>query len=244
MISALHQRFGTAFTPPLTVNILRALAPANPQQLAALSADQREKEESARLVRQRVFLRVTTELWLVNIIRSIGDANTIVDVKVSPAKGTTKTKSVDVDTSPLPLAVLKELLGKDKDHVNLPLLVAFTKNFSYDVLGVKQTNVKKPVDLTVEESKEGITPQAQSIDEPLCPPETQEQFRVIVTKYFASVKAHIIRSHKVPSVPNTNANSSTSANKIARIKKLTCAQEKSLQTEKQLSNLSSKPTKN
>jgi regulator of nonsense transcripts 2 len=181
----------------LTVNILRALAPANPQQLAALSADQREKEESARLVRQRVFLRVTTELWLVNIIRSLSDASTIVDVKVSPAKGTTKPKSVDVDTSPLPLAVLKELLGKDKDHVNLPLLVAFTKNFSYDVLGVKQTNVKKPVDLTAEESKEGITPQAQSIDEPLCSPEIQEQFRVIVTKYFASVKAHIIRSHKV-----------------------------------------------
>jgi len=202
VISALHQRFGTAFTPPLTVNILRALAPANPQQLASLTADQREKEESARLVRQRVFLRVTTELWLVNIIRSISDANTIVDVKVSPAKGpTVKTKSVDVDTSPLPLAVLKELLGKDKDHINLPLLVAFTKNFSYDVLGVKQTNVKKPVDLPSEESKEGITPQAQSIDEPLCPPDVQEQFRIIVSKYFASVKAHIIRSHKVPLFP-------------------------------------------
>lgn len=202
MISALHQRFGTAFTPPLTVNILRALAPANPQQLASLTADQREKEESARLIRQRVFLRVTTELWLVNIIRSISDANTIVDVKVSPAKGpTVKTKSVDVDTSPLPLAVLKELLGKDKDHINLPLLVAFTKNFSYDVLGVKQTNVKKPVDLPSEESKEGITPQAQSIDEPLCPPDVQEQFRIIVSKYFASVKAHIIRSHKVPLFP-------------------------------------------
>jgi len=202
VISALHQRFGTAFTPPLTVNILRALAPANPQQLASLTADQREKEESARLIRQRVFLRVTTELWLVNIIRSISDANTIVDVKVSPAKGpTVKTKSVDVDTSPLPLAVLKELLGKDKDHINLPLLVAFTKNFSYDVLGVKQTNVKKPVDLPSEESKEGITPQAQSIDEPLCPPDVQEQFRIIVSKYFASVKAHIIRSHKVPLFP-------------------------------------------
>ena len=175
------------------------LAPANPQQLSSLSVDQREKEESARLVRQRVFLRVTTELWLVNIVRSIGDTNTVVDVKPSPAKGATKVKSTDVDTSPLPLAVLKELLGKDKDHVNLPLLVAFTKNFSYDVLGVKQTNVKKPVDLINDESKEGITPQAQSIDQPLCSPEVQAQFRLIVTKYFASVKSHIIRSHKVPS---------------------------------------------
>jgi regulator of nonsense transcripts 2 len=186
----------------LTVNILRALAPANPQHLATLTADQREKEESSRLVRQRVFIRVTTELWLVGIIRSVSDATSLVDVaKSTPAKGTVKGKKsdVEVDTSPLPLAVLKELLGKDKAHVNLPLLVAFTKNFSYDVLGVKQTNVKKPVDVTTSESKDDIAPKATSIDEPLCPTDLQEQFRTIVTKYFTSVKAHIIRSHKVHS---------------------------------------------
>jgi regulator of nonsense transcripts 2 len=195
----LHQRFGAAFTPPLTINILRALAPANPQQLASLSADQRDKEESARLVRQRVFLRVTTELWLVGIIRSVSDATAAADTAKSsttktPAKG--KKTDVETDTSPLPLAVLKELLGKDKDHVNLPLLVAFTKNFAYDVLGVKQTNVKKPVDVT---TKEGVVPQAVSLDEPLCPQELQEQFRTIVMKYFASVKNHIFKSHMVQS---------------------------------------------
>jgi regulator of nonsense transcripts 2 len=192
----LHQRFGTAFTPPLTVNILRALAPANPQQLASLSADQREKEESARLVRQRVFLRVTTELWLVGIIRSVSDATASTDTSKStkPLPKGRKTE-VDVDTSPLPLAVLKELLGKDKDHVNLPLLVAFTKNFAYDVLGVKQTNVKKPLEVNVEDTE--LSPQAISVDEPLCNVDLQEQFRSIVTKYFTSVKAHIIRSHKV-----------------------------------------------
>ena len=140
----------------MTVNILRALAPSNPQQLATLSVDQREKEESARLIRQRVFLRVTTELWLVGIIRSISDATPIGDAtKPAPAKGIAKGKKPDaeVDSSPLPLAVLKELLGKDKDHFNLPLLVAFTKNFAYDILGVKQTNVKKPVDVNVENQK-------------------------------------------------------------------------------------------
>ena len=77
------------------------------------------------------------------------------------------------------------------------LLVAFTKNFSYDILGVKQTNVKKPIDVNVEESKEGISPQALPIDEPLCQLDLQEQFRTIVMKYFASVKTHIIKSHKV-----------------------------------------------
>ena len=98
-----------------------------------------------------------------------------------------------MDTSPLPLAVLKELLGKDKDHINLPLLVAFTKNFSYDILGVKQTNVKKPVDVNVEESKEGISPQAVSVDEPLCPTDLQEQFRTIVIKYLQVSKLTLLK---------------------------------------------------
>jgi len=136
----------------------------------------------------------------VNIIRTVNDATSLVDTKPSQVKSAVKGKKqeAETDTSPLPLAVLKELLGKDKDHVNLPLLVAFTKNFSYDVLGVKQTNVKKPVDVSGDEAKEGgMTPQAVSVDEPLCGLELQEQFRLIVTKYFASVKAHIIRSHKV-----------------------------------------------
>ena len=189
------------FTLPLTANILRNLAPANPQQLATLTADQREKEESSRLVRQRVLLRVTTELWLVNVVRSISDASVAADAsKPSTVKGQSKGKKpeVDVDTSPLPVAVLKELLGKDKDHVNLPLLVTFIKNFAYDVLGVKQTNVKKPVDPTSEESKEGVlTPLAVSLDEPLCPTELQEQFRSLIAKYFQTVKSHIMRSHKV-----------------------------------------------
>lgn len=152
------------------------------------------------MIRQRVFLRVTTELWLVNVIRTINDASSTIDpTKATPAKNTSKGKKsdVEVDMSPLPLAVLKELLGKDKEHVNLPVLVAFTKNFAYDILGVKQTSVKKPVDVSAEESKEDITPRAISIDEPLCSMEVQEQFRTIVSKYFASVKSHIIRSHKV-----------------------------------------------
>jgi len=207
----------------LAVNILRALAPANPAQLATLTSDQREKEESARLVRQRVFLRVTTELWLVNIIRTIEDAGSPVDPsKTTASKPTVKGKKTEFETdnSPLPLAILKELLGKDRDHVNLPILVAFVKNFAYDVLGVKQTNVKKPVDVNVEESKE-ISTEAVSVDEPLCTPALQEQFRVIVTKYFNSLKAHIIKSHKVCSFIKRVVDNSTSENKVVVIKRLT-----------------------
>jgi regulator of nonsense transcripts 2 len=201
VVSALHQRFGSAFTSPLTGNILRALAPSSATQLASLTADQRDKEESARLIRQRVFLKVATELWLVNVLRNVSDANsTPVDsVKLASSKSVVKGKKMEaeVDISDLPLTVLKELLGKDKDHFNLPILVAFTKTFSYDVLGVKQINVKRPTDVNIEESKQEVSSQAISLDEPLCSSDVQESFRNIVQKYFASVKAHIIRSHKV-----------------------------------------------
>ena len=194
----MHQRFGTEFTPGLTVHILRSLAPPNPQHLQTLTPDQREKEESARLVRQRVFLRVTTELWLVSVIRTLADAARISDPSpkptASPAKPGLKPK-IELDTTPLPLAVLKELLGKDREHVNLPLLVAFTKNFSYDVLAVKVTNIKKPIDLAAKNVAE-TDRQAVSVDSPLCDEETQDAFRGVVGKYFASVKAHIVRSAK------------------------------------------------
>jgi hypothetical protein len=39
---------------------------------------------------------------------------------------------------PFPLEVLKDLLGHDRDHANLPLLVIFVKAFSWDILGVKE----------------------------------------------------------------------------------------------------------
>jgi regulator of nonsense transcripts 2 len=73
VISALHQRFPDTFTPFLTHMLARSLALPNKQQLAALSPEQREKEESTRIVKQRILLRIVGELWLIGVLRNVED---------------------------------------------------------------------------------------------------------------------------------------------------------------------------
>ena len=69
VISALHQRFPTKFTPALITILSGALAPANKASLATIAPEQRDKEETARVSRQRPVLRVCAELALVGVIR-------------------------------------------------------------------------------------------------------------------------------------------------------------------------------
>src|SRR4051812_20599386 len=72
-MSALHQRFPDTFTPLLTYHLAKALAPSTRQHLAFMNAEQREKEESARVIRQRGLLRISCELWLVGVLRNVED---------------------------------------------------------------------------------------------------------------------------------------------------------------------------
>lgn len=65
----LHRRFPSAFSPGLVSALCAALAPPNRVALAALAPEQREKEDAARVTRQRPVLRVCAELALVGIIR-------------------------------------------------------------------------------------------------------------------------------------------------------------------------------
>lgn len=53
--------------------LARSLAPQSKQQLAALSHEQREKEESARIAKQRILLRIAGELWLIGVLRNVED---------------------------------------------------------------------------------------------------------------------------------------------------------------------------
>ena len=69
VISALHRRFPTTFTPALVAALASALVPSNKAALATMASEQREKEESARVARQRPIIRVCAELALVGVIR-------------------------------------------------------------------------------------------------------------------------------------------------------------------------------
>ena len=69
IISALHCRFPKSFTVTLVANLSSALSAPPRASLAALAPEQREKEDAARVTRQRPIIRVCSELALVGIIR-------------------------------------------------------------------------------------------------------------------------------------------------------------------------------
>ncbi|CCX34186.1 Similar to Nonsense-mediated mRNA decay protein 2; acc. no. O13824 [Pyronema omphalodes CBS 100304] len=212
VVSALHQRFGKDFTPRLTFYLAKGLANPRPEALKGLSTEQKEREEKERFIRQRALLRVGVELWLVGVIRTVNDAEDSLAVKNgnnSKASAPTPTTKKDAgDSEPFPLEVLKELLGRDKEHVNLPLVVLFVKQFAYDVLGLKAKNTTRR---TVEEDGTatiGTTEEANGKpvengtsdidpnDPPLSSPEIQQRFRNVFTRYMESLKNHIVRDHE------------------------------------------------
>lgn len=223
IVSALHQRFGPAeFTEFLGWLVGKGLATPEKSLLKTLAPDAREKEEKERITRQRVLLRVVTELWLVGVLRTLDDVSRPDDAsrgkeslsttssKASDAKAKASSSSKGGGAEPFPLEVLKDLLGHDREHANLPLLVIFVKAFSWDILGVKEagsegrktveedgvTKITNGATEADEDSSEETPVVDTTEDPPLASPELQERFRNILKRYFEDVKAHVIRDQK------------------------------------------------
>jgi regulator of nonsense transcripts 2 len=219
IVSALHQRFGPAeFTEYLGWLVGKGLATPDKSILKSLPADVREKEEKDRISRQRVLLRVVTELWLVGILRTLDDVSRPDDVSRETASGKAAEPKARVNgnskgggAEPFPLEVLKDMLGHDREHANLPLLVTFVKTFGWDLFGVadataegrktvEEDGATKPSagEGDMDEAPEGHSSGVNGTmhDAALVPPELQERFRNILKRYFEDVKAHVIRDHK------------------------------------------------
>ena len=221
IISALHQRFGPAeFTSYLGWLVGRGLSTPDKGQLKTLGQEAKEKEEKERLTRQRVLLKVVTELWLVGVLRSLDDVARPEDAtvkgkentgpsaaaKLKPGQAGKADKSTDAE--PFPLEVLKDLLGHDKEHVNLPLVVLFVKSFGWDVLGIKsisadgQKSVKTDGAIsaaaeTYDQSSADEDTVARADDPPLTSPELQQRFKNVLNRYFEDIKLHIIKDNKM-----------------------------------------------
>lgn len=222
IVSALHQRFGPVeFTEFLGWLVGKGLATPDRSLLKALSPEAKDKEEKERITRQRVLLRVVTELWLVGVLRTLDDVSrpddtsrgkeslSIASGKALDSKSKTSS-SKGGGAEPFPLEVLKDLLGHDREHANLPLLVIFVKSFSWDILGVKEAGSegRKTVEedgatKVANEAAEGDEDSSDEApvvdsreDPPLASPELQERFRNILKRYFEDVKAHVIRDQK------------------------------------------------
>jgi regulator of nonsense transcripts 2 len=224
IVSALHQRFGPAeFTEFLGWLVGKGLATPEKSLLKTLAAEAREKEEKERIMRQRVLLRVVTELWLVGVLRTLDDVTRPDDAsrgkeslsgapgKASDVKSKVNPAAKGGGAEPFPLEVLKDLLGHDREHANLPLLVIFVKAFGWDILGVKEAgsdgrktveedgNTKPTngaIDADDDSSEEPLPSDDIHDDPPLASPELQERFRNILKRYFEDVKAHLLRDQK------------------------------------------------
>lgn len=183
VFSALHQRFGPDdFTSLVGWLIGRGLSTPDKSQLKALPQEFREKEEKERLARHKVLLRVATELWLVGALRSLEDlkppedaAKTKENSKPLHTSQKSAVKAADGDAEPFPLEVLKEMLGQDGHHVNLPMVAQYFKTFSWDLLGKSDAETE----ITVET--------------PMTEPVMQQRFKNVVSRYFEGAKLHLVR---------------------------------------------------
>ncbi|TIC99020.1 Nonsense-mediated mRNA decay protein 2 [Colletotrichum higginsianum] len=213
IVSALHQRFGSSeFTEYLGWLLGKGMATPDKSLLKSLAPEVREREEKERLTRQRVLLRVVTELWLVDVLRTLDDVTRPDDAtKGATGKVAELKPRAQVNKSgaaePFPLEVLKDLLGHDREHVNLPLLVIFVKAFSWDILGVKSSAAEgrktveedgatKTANGTAQGDGGGDDQAGDNDGQPFTPPELQEKFKTILKKYFEDVKSHVVRDQK------------------------------------------------
>jgi regulator of nonsense transcripts 2 len=231
IVSALHQRFGPAdFTKQLGWLLGRGLSAPDKAQLKLWTQDVREREEKERLARHRILLKVITEFWLTGILRSLEDVEKPEEVSGKSKDGASSTNitrntdasirekgipssgkhDLEYDLEPFPLEVLKELLGHDREHTNLPLAVLFVKTFGWEVLGIKSTaeegkrtvRADEAPEETVKESFEDgsdveLGPKSSTADDELLVPQSlRQRFRNVLSRYLEDVKSHVVRDQR------------------------------------------------
>ncbi|SNX86027.1 related to NMD2 - Nonsense-mediated mRNA decay protein 2 [Melanopsichium pennsylvanicum] len=182
IVSAFQVRFGGhAFGSPLTNALEQALAPASKNALQSSTAEQKERDEAARVSRQKPLLRVTAELALVEAVGH----------------------SQDNTGAPWLLNLLKNLLATDKEHSNVPLVIAILKGLGQSMLSpvaaadVASTLSEKASSMTLGDDVDmnDIEPLNPSIA-PLVSSVMQTKFRKLFETYFSTLARRIVKEHQ------------------------------------------------
>ncbi|TRM69332.1 transcription factor [Schizophyllum amplum] len=184
VVSALHRRFPTSFTPTLVTDLGSALAPLARDYLSSLAPEQREKEDAARITRQRPILRLCSELALVAIIRD----------------GPNRSGGEWI------MKTIKGLLSNDPSLSSLPLLSTFLKAYSRPYLGItasssvtkQQTSADAaPGDLASSTAQATAEFPALTKDaDELIEQDIRDRFRRMCEGYFESVSRKLLIEHK------------------------------------------------
>ncbi|KAJ7287430.1 transcription factor [Mycena rebaudengoi] len=181
VISSVHRRFSAAFTPALVSNLASSLSAPSRASLASLAPEQREKDDAARVIRQRPILRVCSELALVGIIK---DGN-----------GRSGGEWI--------MKVLKELLSNDPSLSSLPLLSTFLKAYSRPYLGIVPPATTKQISTLSEPGKlsaqaaepGGAFPSLAKEEEELVEQDIRDRFKRMCEGYFDNVCKKLIIEH-------------------------------------------------
>jgi regulator of nonsense transcripts 2 len=201
VISAFHRRFPTAFTTPLVNALAGLLAPTPKSQLATLTPELREKDDSARISRQRPVLRVCSELALVGVIRD-GPNKSGGEWIMKAMKELVCYFHCRVSYLALMVSYLQ--LSNDPTLSSIPLLSTFLKSYSRSFLGITPP-VSKQVSAEVEPgtlsadvaAADGVFPQLSNENEELVEKETRDRFKRMCEGYFDNVSKKLVIEHKV-----------------------------------------------
>ncbi|KAK0554209.1 mRNA decay protein [Tilletia horrida] len=170
VLSALHKRFGpAAFAAPLTEQLASILSPPSKAVLQSISSEQRERDESARVQRQKGFLRVAAELALVQLLGGV-------------EKHRSATASLDWLFS-----IIKDLLANDREHVNIPMLVTLLKALGSTLLTITDEPGPTPAELNA-------APAAGQLPE-IVPKEYKIKLQKLFETYFETLKRRVVREH-------------------------------------------------
>ncbi|KAF9451945.1 transcription factor [Macrolepiota fuliginosa MF-IS2] len=185
IIAHLHRRFPKAFTPVLVSSLSTAIAAPSRASLNNLTAEQREKEDSTRVLRQRPVLRICSELALVGIIRDAPERS----------------------GGEWVMKVTKELLSNDPSLSSLPLLITFLKSYSRPFLGIVPPTTHKQIPVTTEPGTLSSTqsnnnddashfPPILKEDEELIEQDIRDRFKRMCEGYFDNVCKKLVIEHK------------------------------------------------
>ncbi|KAG5651203.1 hypothetical protein H0H81_009512 [Sphagnurus paluster] len=177
VISALHQRFPATFTPTQLSVLTQAVSAPNRATLNTLAPEQREKEDTSRVTRQRPVLRVCSELALIGIIKD-GPGR-------SGGEWIMKT--------------LKDLLSNDPSLSSLPLLTTFLKSYSRPYLGINPPLVTKSqsfdTDANSGNSDGGLPSSSHEVEE-LVEQDIRDRFKRMCEGYYENVCKKLVIEHK------------------------------------------------
>lgn len=186
------------------------------QYLASLSAEQKEKEESARIIRQRTYLRIVCELWLVRVLRyaedgiptlssvNVGGVETHNDAVAGLIGGSSSSsspqsnaqKKVDAlkEKGGFVYKVLKDMLANDTEQFgNLPLVASFLKNYGQSVLQI----IPRKQRAAAEQHGEEASAMPEIDLDSVVTPDIHALLTNLFQSYYKAVQAHLTKMHKV-----------------------------------------------